>query len=105
MNDFTQIHSSKQFCEDILLDNFYPNNTDVFPNYRIVVAEKNDRNCMLGIDDDEIVTEVGVCFPEPSSALVSSAHTFQTLVIAPLPSEGYLVGVSVLFLLTVLTLQ
>ena len=38
---------------------------------------------MIGIDDDEIETEAGICLPLPSSGLVSSGHVFDPIVFAP----------------------
>ena len=88
VNDFTQIHTSKQFCEEFILDNFYEDDDDVFPNFRIEVGDSDGANCMMGIDDDEIETEAGICLPLPSSALVSSNHVFDPIVFAPSASAS-----------------
>ena len=57
---------------------------------------------MLGIDDDEIETEAGICLPLPSSGLVSSEHVFDPIVFAP--SSGNIITVYFVLLAGILVL-
>ena len=81
-----------------MLDNFYNNNGDLFPDFRIVVSN-DERNCMRGIDDDEIETEAGICLPIPDEDLVDEDHVFDPIVFAPISPASILMVTSSVVLL------
>ena len=64
VNDKTFLGSSIEFCEDIILDNFFPNTTDIYPNLRFKVTETNSY-CFDGGSSAKIEDAEGICIPTP----------------------------------------
>ena len=77
------IRQAKDFCENIVLDDFYNDKGDAFPRFRIVVTAEGNENCMEGIPDQEIEADVGFCLPEANPNLVPKGTNFDPIVFIP----------------------